>query len=111
GETGLLAQLGSQAGTQKKSRELLRANQKLVETVWRGCPNHLTKDGNRLVLRPAEPVKDARVSLPGVSSRPPVPKNLDLLAVYPGRSLEQAASRLSLRRKPADEEPEAAIGT
>lgn len=101
GERGLLAQLGSRAGTEKKARELLRANQKLVQAVWRGCPNHLTKDGNRLVLRPAEPLKDARLSLPGVSSRPPVPRNLSLLD-----SDGTSASRLSARRQPADEEPE-----
>jgi len=101
GERGLLAQLGSRAATDKKARELLRANQRLVEAVWRGCPNHLTKDGNRLVLRPAEPVKDARMALPGVSARPPVPRNLDLL------DLDNAARR-SARRTPAVEELEEA---
>lgn len=72
GETGLLAQLGTQVTQEKKARWFLRQNQKLVEAVWKGCPNHLTKDGNRLVLRPAEALKDARLALPGVTSRPPV---------------------------------------
>lgn len=102
GERGLLAQLGSRAASDKKARELLRANQKLVQAVWRGCPNHLTKDGNRLVLRPSEPVKDARLALPGVSTRPPVPRNLELLKLD-----ESTAPRRVARRKPADEEPEA----
>lgn len=98
GEEGLLAQLGSSVSTEFKARQLLRMNQKLVEGVWRGCPNHLTKDGNRLVLRPAEALKDAHLALPGVSSHPPVPR----LLASPGAA--PAVGRVHVRRRPADEE-------
>ncbi len=100
GEEGLLAQFGSQVASEKKARQLLRANQKLVEGVWRSCPNHLTKDGNRLVLRPAEALKNARLALPGVSPRPPVQRLLEASGAAPQ---EAVAGRVSINRPPAGE--------
>lgn len=93
GDMGLLAQLGTQIASVGKARQVLRINQKLVEGVWKGCPNHLTNDGNRLVLRPAAALKDAKLSLPGVSSRPPVQPLLALSASH-----TEGATRVRLRR-------------
>lgn len=102
GPEGLLAQLGSQVLKEAKARQLLRKNQKLVEGVWSGCPNHLTVDGNRLVLRPAEDLKEAKPALPGVTSRPPVTR----LRQAAGAPSPQAANagRLLVRRPPAEDE-------
>lgn len=100
GAEGLLAQLGSQVVAEKKARQLIRASQELVEGVWRGCPNHLTQDGNRLVLRPAEDLKDARLALPGVSSRPPVSRLLEAVGAPSPTAPEDV--RLRVRRPPAE---------
>ncbi|MFY0584381.1 hypothetical protein ACN28S_67765 [Cystobacter fuscus] len=93
GDMGLLAQLGTQITDKAKARRVLRASQKLVEGVWKGCPNHLTTDGNRFVLRPAAALKDAKLSLPGVSSHPPVQP---LLALSGGHV--DGSTRVRLRR-------------
>ncbi|PTL75433.1 hypothetical protein DAT35_54950 [Vitiosangium sp. GDMCC 1.1324] len=99
GPEGLLAQLGSQVLDEAKARQLLRRNQKLVEGVWSGCPNHLTLDGNRLVLRPAEDLKEAKPALPGVTSRPPVARR----SLAAGAPPEQVADedRLVIQRESA----------
>ena len=99
GPEGLLAQLGSQVLDEAKARQLLRRNQKLVEGVWSGCPNHLTLDGNRLVLRPAEDLKEAKPALPGVSSRPPVARR-SLAAGAPPEPVADA-DRLVIQRESA----------
>ncbi|OJH33937.1 replication protein RepA [Cystobacter ferrugineus] len=100
GAEGLLAQLGTQVVAEKKARQLIRTSQALVEGVWRDCPNHLTRDGNRLVLRPAEDLKDARLDLPGVTSRPPVTRLLAAVGAPSDTLL--ADKRLQVRRPPAD---------
>ncbi|MGZ3459803.1 MAG: replication protein RepA [Archangium sp.] len=99
GPEGLLAQLGSQVLDEAKARQLIRRNQKIVGSVWSGCPNHLTHDGNKLVLRPAEDLKEAKPALPGVSSRPPVSR-LRLAAGAPPQQAD-GEDRLLVERAPA----------
>lgn len=73
GPGGLLEQLGSQVTSVRKARQLVRQWHRDVQTVWPECPNRLTTDGDYLVLRGADAVRDAKLELPGVTPRPPVP--------------------------------------
>jgi hypothetical protein len=54
GQGGLLEQLGSGIGEEKKARQMLRRWHGLVKTAWTDCPNELTLDGNVLIIRAAE---------------------------------------------------------
>lgn len=69
GESGLVAQLGSQMSAPKLIRKALRCQLDLVRTVWRECPNEL--DGDVFVVRSANPVGPATTVLPGVTRNPP----------------------------------------
>lgn len=73
GESGLMAQLGSEATSPKKIRAMLRDWQAQVRRVWQGCPNFLDRDCDRLLLFPGNAIATHQKvpELPGVSIAPP----------------------------------------
>lgn len=94
GEAGLLEQLGSTTVDPRKARQLLRRWQGLVDAVWPECPNELSADASKLVIRPAVAVNlKAKLSLHGVCENPPQPM---------ARALDER-SRLHLARPPVED--------
>lgn len=73
GESGLMAQLGSEASSPKKIKSMLRRWQAEVSRVWQDCPNFLDRDCERIFIHPGDAIAtDQRIpELPGVSMAPP----------------------------------------
>jgi len=99
GPQGLYAQLGSsinpEAGNTHKKRalQLLRENQRKVMEAWPTCPNRF-KDDEIFLLRPAEPVKKAKLVLPGWDDE------REAKAAQHRQGKDSAAERLELEARP-----------
>ena len=68
GDGGLLHQFGFSFARPRKAKELLRRHQARILAVWPECPNYLSQNAERFVVRPAVAVSPTRqfVILPGV---------------------------------------------
>lgn len=84
GESGLVAQLGSQLSEPSDVRKALRRQLGLIKTVWRECPNGL--EGDVFIIRPANPIGPSETCLPGVvRNPPPLPAQPKALEGQPNR--------------------------
>lgn len=93
GDVGLIAQLGSEAKRPRKAKELLKRAHQLVRSVWPDCPNEII--GDVLLVRPALAIrKGGKLSLEGVTDRPPPPG-----------AQPKDADRLQLDRPPPEDNP------
>ncbi|MBL4571679.1 MAG: replication initiator protein A [Gammaproteobacteria bacterium] len=73
GDTGLVAQLGTQGQQPRKLRQMLNLAQGYVKAAWPECPNYITRKNGRdvFVLRPAQAVVlKSKCKLPGVRGGP-----------------------------------------
>jgi len=73
GDTGLVAQLGTQGQQPRKLRQMLSLAQGYVKAAWPECPNYITRKNGRdiFILRPARAVAPkSKCTLPGVRGRP-----------------------------------------